>query len=113
MRMHLAKIEIISLGTCLAIGIFGFFLVLAAVDIKVNRKFPLETKDNLNLKRPQDALSRIIIEPAEQLNLSIQKLTYEFLYTNLQDTHGIKMESMIFKILQLGANPFRIRNIIS
>jgi hypothetical protein len=64
---------------------FGFYLELDAVDIKVYRQFPLETKDNLKLKSPQDALTGISIQPGEPLNLPVNQLTYEFLYTKYQD----------------------------
>ncbi|WP_340103263.1 capsule assembly Wzi family protein [Rhodohalobacter sp. 8-1] len=64
---------------------FGFYLELDAVDVKVYRQFPLETKDNLKLKSPQDALTGISVLPGRQLNLPITQLTYEFLYTKHQD----------------------------
>lgn len=73
------------IGNQLGAWDFGFFLELDAFDMKVYRQFPLETKDNLKLKSPQDALTGITIEPAEKLNLPIQKITYEFLYTKYQD----------------------------
>jgi len=73
------------IGNQLGAWDFGFFLELDAFDMKVYRQFPLETKDNLKLKSPQDALTGISIEPAGKLNLPIRKLTYEFLYTKYQD----------------------------
>jgi len=73
------------IGNQLGTWDFGFFLELDAFDMKVYRQFPLETKDNLKLKSPQDALTGISIEPADKLNLPIRKLTYEFLYTKYQD----------------------------
>ena len=73
------------IGNQLGAWDFGFYLELDAFDMKVYRQFPLETKDNLKLKSPQDALTGISIKPAGKLNLPIRKLTYEFLYTKYQD----------------------------
>lgn len=73
------------IGNQLGTWDFGFFLELDAFDLKVYRQFPIETKDNLKFKSPQDALTGITIEPASDLNLPVRKLTYEFLYTKYQD----------------------------
>ncbi|MBE9048512.1 hypothetical protein IQ255_29725 [Pleurocapsales cyanobacterium LEGE 10410] len=73
------------IGNQLGAWDFGFFLELDAFNMKVYRQFPLETKDNLKFKSPQDALTGITIEPASKLNLPVRKLTYEFLYTKYQD----------------------------
>ena len=64
---------------------FGFYLELDAMNLKVYRQFPIETKDNLKFKSPQDALTGIMIRPRESLNLPVRQLTYEFLYTKHQD----------------------------
>jgi hypothetical protein len=55
------------------------------MNLKVYRQFPIETKDNLKFKSPQDALTGIMIRPRESLNLPVRQLTYEFLYTKHQD----------------------------
>ncbi|MEX2641565.1 MAG: capsule assembly Wzi family protein [Balneolales bacterium] len=62
----------------------GFMINLGRFHTSVYRQFPLETKDNLKLKSPQDGLLGISIASANQQSL-LSAITYEFLYTKWQD----------------------------
>jgi hypothetical protein len=64
---------------------FGFYLDVNDVSATVYRQFPLETKDNLKLKSPQDALTGISIQFSENSQLPITQFVYEYLYTKYQD----------------------------
>ncbi len=73
------------LGDHLGAWDFGFFLELDDVNIKAYRQFPLETKDNLKFKSPQDALTGLSITFDENFGLPVKEIVYEFLYTKWQD----------------------------
>ncbi|REL29174.1 hypothetical protein DYD21_15085 [Rhodohalobacter sp. SW132] len=73
------------LGDHLGAWDFGFFLEFNNLDVKGYRQFPLETKDNLKLKSPQDALTGILLEFDNEFILPISKLVYEYMYTKWQD----------------------------
>jgi hypothetical protein len=64
---------------------FGFFLDFTNIRMKIYRQFPLETKSNLKLKSPQDALTGVSISFPEPKSSGLTGLTYEFLYTKWQN----------------------------
>ncbi|MCC5941018.1 MAG: hypothetical protein JJU37_05700 [Balneolaceae bacterium] len=74
-----------ALGDHLGAWDLGFYLNLDDVNVKVYRQFPLETKDNLKFKSPQDALTGISFEFSENVRLPFDRFLYEFLYTKFQD----------------------------
>lgn len=96
------------LGDHLGAWDFGFFLELENVDMKFYRQLPLETKDNLKLKSLQDALNGISIRFDESLNLPIDGLTYEFLYTKWQD--GPRTENILNDGTRCSEFPERCRD---
>jgi len=73
------------LGDHLGAWDFGVFLETNNLDLKLYRQFPLETKDNLKFKSPQDALTGINVDFKNQLFSVLSSITYEFLYTKYQD----------------------------
>lgn len=73
------------LGDHLGAWDFGFFLELGDVDIKAYRQFPLETKDNLKFKSPQDALTGVSFVFDENSTFPLTEFVYEYLYTKWQD----------------------------
>lgn len=71
------------LGDHLGAWDFGFFINLEDYRIKAYRHFPLETKDNLKLKSPQDGLLGLHLQlPGNGI---ITGILYEHLYTMWQD----------------------------
>jgi hypothetical protein len=81
------------LGDHLGTWDFGFFLDLNKISLKAYRQMPLETKDNLKLQSPQDALNGLSVRFAESLGLPIAGITYEFMYTKWQD--GPRRENVL------------------
>jgi len=63
---------------------FGLFLELDAVDFKIYRNFPLESRHNLQLKSFQDALTGIDVIFSEPSVLGLKNFVYEYLYTKWQ-----------------------------
>jgi hypothetical protein len=63
----------------------GLFLDLKNTSITVYRQFPIETKDNLKLKSPQDALTGISLQFSDDSPLPFTQFVYEYLYTKYQD----------------------------
>jgi len=62
----------------------GLFLELDAVDLKIYRNFPLESRHNLQLKSFQDALTGIDVIFVEPSVLGLKNFVYEYLYTKWQ-----------------------------
>ena len=81
------------LGDHLGAWDFGFFLDLNNISMTFYRQMPLETKDNLKLQSPQDALNGLSVQFDESLGLPIAGLTYEFMYTKWQD--GPRRENVL------------------
>ena len=81
------------LGDHLGMWEFGFFLEYDQLKTQVYRQFPLETKDNLKLKSPQDALQGVHFTLSEESTFPIRELVYEYLYTKWQD--GPRVENTI------------------
>ncbi|MEX0660231.1 MAG: capsule assembly Wzi family protein [Balneolaceae bacterium] len=77
--------ESYMLGNHLGAWDFGFFLDVADVDVKAYRQFPLETKNNLKFKSPQDALTGVSVTFGEELDFPIKEFVYEHLYTKWQN----------------------------
>lgn len=73
------------LGDHLGAWDFGFFLELDDINVKAYRQFPLETKDNLKFKSPQDALTGISLSFDDNLGIPFTEVVYEYLYTKWQD----------------------------
>lgn len=96
------------LGDHLGAWDFGFFLEMENIDMKFYRQLPLETKDNLKLKSLQDALNGISFRFDESLNLPIDGLTYEFLYTKWQD--GPRTENILNDGTRCSEFPERCRD---
>jgi len=96
------------LGDHLGAWDFGFFLDLNSVSVNVYRQLPLETKDNLKLKSLQDALNGLSVRFDESLNLPIDGLTYEFLYTKWQD--GPRTENILEDGTRCSEFPERCRD---
>ena len=63
----------------------GFFVDLENTEVTFYRQFPIETKDNLKLKSPQDALTGISFQFSEDSPLPFSQFVYEYLYTKYQD----------------------------
>jgi len=64
---------------------FGLFMDLNDVSVTVYRQFPLETKDNLKLKSPQDALTGFSFQFPDDSPFPFTQFVYEYLYTKYQD----------------------------
>lgn len=64
---------------------FGFFLEVDPVHITAYRQFPLETKNNLKFKSPQDALTGLYVIFDKEASPFLSELVYEFLYTKWQN----------------------------
>lgn len=73
------------LGDHLGSWNFGFFLNLESINITGYRQFPLETKNNLKFKSPQDALTGIHATFDEDSSPFLKEVVYEFLYTKWQN----------------------------
>lgn len=81
------------LGDHLGAWEFGFTLEAGLFNLRAYRQFPLETKDNLKLKSPQDALMGFHFRFSERFPLPVTELVYEHLYTKWQD--GPRRENTI------------------
>jgi hypothetical protein len=73
------------LGDHLGAWEMGFYLELENINLHAYRQFPLETKDNLKLKSPQDALMGFAFTFDDEFPLPVSELVYEHLYTKWQD----------------------------
>lgn len=82
-RAPITEIQLL-LGDHLGGWDFGFFLEQDAFELKLYRNFPLESRHNLQLKSPQDALTGIDLLFTNPLFLGLKNITYEYLYTKWQ-----------------------------
>jgi hypothetical protein len=82
------------LGDHLGAWDFGMIYEGSSFDATLYRQFPLETKDNLKLKSPQDALTGISIRLRDQghAGFSLKGIVYEYLYTKWQDGPRVENE---------------------
>ncbi|MCC5914534.1 MAG: hypothetical protein JJU46_09190 [Balneolaceae bacterium] len=73
-----------TLGDHLGAWDLGFILERDDYDIHLYRQFPFEDGSNLKFKSYMDALTGLSVTFSESMNLPIEQILYEFLYTKYQ-----------------------------
>jgi hypothetical protein len=73
-----------TLGDHLGAWDLGILLELDEYDIHLYRHFPFEDGSNLMFKSYMDALTGISVSFPERLNLPVDRILYEYLYTKFQ-----------------------------